>query len=105
MSAFSLVSKYVDGEMSLEQLHAALLDIDLPDPGADRLASRALRIIGEATSADWSEDDLREELERAHLEAMLQHHFEFGASPVLDSGGDFDPAMVTLTRERSPQVA
>lgn len=106
MSTLNLVASYVADDVSLDRLHIGLREAERGEPGSDPLASRVLRLLGEATSAGWSEATLREELGRLYTDALLQQTFDFDTSADAGSGGDeFDPAVVSVTQDRTPQVA
>jgi hypothetical protein len=60
-----VIRAYVDGAFSLGEVHSQLQEKTWSRPTDDALAGDARRLIGEATSADWAEDELREEL--SHL--------------------------------------
>jgi hypothetical protein len=65
MDTAEVIRAYVDGECSLGDLHGRLQELTWGRPLDDALAGDARRLIGEATSADWAEGELREEL--SHL--------------------------------------
>lgn len=62
MSSRDLLQQYLDRRIERRELRARLSNIDWPAPGQDRLASKTLRLMGEASSAGWTDDDLRDEL-------------------------------------------
>lgn len=64
METSEVIRAYVDRACSLSELHSRLQEQTWGHPSDDALAMDARRLIGEATSADWPEEGLRDELAR-----------------------------------------
>ncbi|MBW3578329.1 MAG: hypothetical protein KY462_11440 [Actinobacteria bacterium] len=62
MTTKHLLRSYLDEQISVEELLAELTEQTWDDPTRDRLAIRAVHLIDEASTADLSEEHLREEL-------------------------------------------
>lgn len=56
------IRAYLDGAVSLGELHGHIQQRTWGRPTDDALASGARRLIGEATTAGWAENALRDEL-------------------------------------------
>lgn len=74
MDTIKLISAYLDHEVTLGKLHRQLQEGTWGRPLEDALALDVRRLIGEATSAEWGEEELREELSSlmSRLEAAGQ---------------------------------
>lgn len=78
MDPLSLLRSHVAGDLSVGELHARLQAATWGEVASDPLLAEARRLIGEATSAEWSEAALREELRslvgRVESRRELQRH-------------------------------
>jgi hypothetical protein len=78
--------KYIEGKISLDDFHAWFVPIswnieESHEPQAIQLAHEIDGILAEASSADWSESDIYEELSRLFLASPLAENVYGDPSP------------------------